>query len=550
MRAARIGGTSDAPVIKLDGAGQRHRERRPSASTSSPPTSTSTGAGSAPRMPTSRSRGSTIDERALTQFNAMLDGTTADHSLRSTRSPARPACTCRGKGGFVDGVWNGTIDDLFIDDTANINLQLDAPVAVMVSAERVQARCAVPARQGRAAVRRRRRGTRRAGTRAPTRTICRSARSPPDSRRRSSTRARSTPPRTRARRGGAPFIGEARIDLVDAAIRHKLASGRTDVITFGSGFFTLKAEPDADERGSAARRRAARPHLRAACAPIARAPTCIDWPMRGQLQMATGELGFITLYVPEIDRASGHFDADLDASPARSARRRASGVIKLSGAELDLYQLNLALRALEMEARIVSNKLEFSSTREGRRRHARELGQDRMARGPALRRDHARGREPARRRRARGAHRRLARSRLPHRRAATSSSRARSRCRWRASSPPISPTPCCRRRTKGWSGRPRRSKRIRSASRANHDDARRQRDHRNLRPLGAHHRQHHRAHAAGRADARHGRAAGEGRPVHGARAQARHRARPAHLQRRPARRSRRRHPRRQGISRT
>ena len=41
--------------------------------------------------------------------------------------------------------------------------------------------------------------------------------------------------------GGAPFVGEARVDLVDAAIRHKLASGRTDVINFGSGFVTLKA---------------------------------------------------------------------------------------------------------------------------------------------------------------------------------------------------------------------------------------------------------------------------------------------------------------------
>ena len=30
---------------------------------------------------------------------------------------------------------------------------------------------------------------------------------------------------------------------LDAAIQHKLASGRTDVITFGSGYLTLKAEP-------------------------------------------------------------------------------------------------------------------------------------------------------------------------------------------------------------------------------------------------------------------------------------------------------------------
>jgi len=86
----------------------------------------------------------------------------------------------------------------------------------------------------------------------------------------------------------------------------------------------------------------------------------LDWPLRGQLQMATGELGFITLYVPTIDRASGHFDANLSFG-GTLGKPTASGVVKLSGAELDLYQLNLALRALEMEARIVSNQLEFSS---------------------------------------------------------------------------------------------------------------------------------------------------------------------------------------------
>jgi hypothetical protein len=45
------------------------------------------------------------------------------------------------------------------------------------------------------------------------------------------------------------------------------------------------------------------------CAPIA--PRRISPAAARQLQMATGELGFITLYAPEIDRASGHFDANL-----------------------------------------------------------------------------------------------------------------------------------------------------------------------------------------------------------------------------------------------
>ena len=86
----------------------------------------------------------------------------------------------------------------------------------------------------------------------------------------------------------------------------------------------------------------------------------MDWPMRAQLQMATGELGFITLYVPDIDRAAGHFDANMSFD-GTLGQPRASGVIKLSNAELDFYQLNLAMRGLEAEARIVSNNLEFSA---------------------------------------------------------------------------------------------------------------------------------------------------------------------------------------------
>ena len=103
------------------------------------------------------SRGSTFDERELTQFNAVLDGTTAEHTFkrRRARRPG-PACTCRARAAFNDGVWNGTIGDLFIDDTANINLQLDTPVARHGERQGLQARRAVPARQGGAPVRRRR----------------------------------------------------------------------------------------------------------------------------------------------------------------------------------------------------------------------------------------------------------------------------------------------------------------------------------------------------------------------------------------------------------
>jgi translocation and assembly module TamB len=159
---------------------------------------------------------------------------------------------------------------------------------------------------------------------------------------------------------GAPFTGEARGDLVDAAIRHKLASGRTDVITFGSGYVTMRAEPD--HMTSELRLDAAERGLIVGRARMDRTGADMNaWPLRGQLQMATGELGFITLYLPEIDRAAGRFDANLTFG-GTVGRPSANGVLKLANAELDFYQLNLALRALEMEARIVSNSLEFTSS--------------------------------------------------------------------------------------------------------------------------------------------------------------------------------------------
>lgn len=298
-------------------------------------------------------------ERAVTQFNATLDGTTSDHKLRFDLLAGKTSAHLSGKGRFNDGTWNGTIGDLFIDDTQNINLQLDSPFTLSLSAKafkldpmclhgKIARLCADGAWND-------------AGW-----TLHADAHNLPIS-----TLTAGLTPKVEYEGtvnatakigavGGAPFTGDARLDLVDAAIRHKLASGRTDVITFGSGFFTLKADPaemNAEVRLDAAARGLISGRLNAQ----RNGDDMLRWPMRGQLQMATGELGFITLYVPDIDRAAGHFDANLSLD-GTLGEPNASGVVKLSDAEIDLYQLNLALRAVDAEARIVSNQLEFRGT--------------------------------------------------------------------------------------------------------------------------------------------------------------------------------------------
>jgi len=354
----RIGGTSDAPIIKLNaqGSGIQHEDVTVDRFTANIDLDWRGQRTSHADIAISRL---VVDQRALTQFNATLDGVTTDHKLKVDALAGKTALHLSGKGDFADGVWNGTISDLFIDDTENLNLQLDQPVVVMASAAagKVNSLCL----HGKIA--------RLCGGGEWNETGW-SARAEAHSLPIGTLTAGFTPKveyqgtlnatANLSASGGAPFVGDARVDLVDAAIRHKLASGRTDVITFGSGFVTLKAEPDhmnAELRLDAAARGLIAGRMRAERT----AADMMSWPVRGQLQMATGELGFITLYVPDIDRASGHFDANVDFS-GTLGEPSATGVIKLSRAELDLYQLNLALRELEMEARIVANSLEFSSS--------------------------------------------------------------------------------------------------------------------------------------------------------------------------------------------
>ena len=300
-----------------------------------------------------------VDKRSLTQFNATLDGTTTDHIIRADALAGKTSLHLSGKGGFANGLWRGTIGDLFIDDTANINLQLDTPVNLRVSAKdfKLDSLCMhgkVARLCGEATWNEAGWTARAEAQNLPISTL--TAGLTPNVEYQGAVNAKASASST----NGAPFVGEARVDLADAAIKHKLASGRTDVITFGSGFLTLKADPaqmNAEMRLDAAQRGLISGRMRAD-----RVTTnLMDSPMRGQLQMSTGELGFLTLYFPAVDRASGHFDANMNFEGTMGAPR-ASGVIKLSGAELDLYQLNLALRAVEAEARIVSNNLEFSST--------------------------------------------------------------------------------------------------------------------------------------------------------------------------------------------
>jgi len=354
----KIAGSSGAPLIKLDaqGADLEHGDTRLARLAANIDVDWRGQRVSHADVALSRLE---IGDRALTQFNAVMDGTTAEHKFKIDALAVKTSLHLSGSGAFAGDLWNARIADLFIDDTANINLKLDAPVNVTASSRsfKLEPLCLhgkIARLCGEGAWSEAGWNVHADGNNLPLSTL--SAGLTPRVEYQGTINATASISST----GGGPFVGTARADLADAAIRHRLASGRTDVISFGSGFVTLQAEPDhvsGELRLDAAARGLIAGRMRAE----RNTAQTMEWPLRGQLQMATGELGFITLYAPDVDRAAGHFDANLSFE-GTLGMPRASGIIKLSRAELDFYQLNLALRALEMEARLEANNLQFSST--------------------------------------------------------------------------------------------------------------------------------------------------------------------------------------------
>src|SRR5262249_11975891 len=83
-----------------------------------------------------------------------------------------------------------------------------------------------------------------------------------------------------------------------------------------------------------------------------------DMPLAGALHAETSELGLLSLYFPDIDRAAGALHADVNVAGTLGAPAF-SGVMKVSGGGLDLYQVNLGLRQVTPEAHLADAGLDF-----------------------------------------------------------------------------------------------------------------------------------------------------------------------------------------------
>ena len=162
--------------------------------------------------------------------------------------------------------------------------------------------------------------------------------------------------------GGAeqPVTGTLRAQLQDAVLSHKLVSNRIEHTRIGSGTLTVTATPAAVSADA----ELSEGEVGTLSARLDAQRSAAAWqamPLSGKLHAQTADLELLSLYFPDIDRAAGHLNADVNVTGTLGAPRLA-GVVKIADGELDLYQVNLRLRQVALEAHFTDTGLDFKGS--------------------------------------------------------------------------------------------------------------------------------------------------------------------------------------------
>jgi len=168
--------------------------------------------------------------------------------------------------------------------------------------------------------------------------------------------------------------GSVRADFADAALLWQRAGGKRDLLPLGSGSLLLESSDagiDGTLEVAAGERGRARGELRAtrvAAGGAASGERWQDMPLTATLRADSTALALLYLYVPEIDRSAGELSLDFIVGGTLGTPL-VNGVLRLENGELDFYQVNLALRDIRAEARLLDNGLVLeSSARAGKGR--------------------------------------------------------------------------------------------------------------------------------------------------------------------------------------
>ncbi|MFO7324253.1 MAG: translocation/assembly module TamB domain-containing protein [Pseudomonadota bacterium] len=161
-------------------------------------------------------------------------------------------------------------------------------------------------------------------------------------------------------RPGALPTGLISGHLVDARLRHRIGSNREQVMSLGTGTidanastetFSLRVGLDAGEAGS----------IQGRLDGERLGATWREHPIRGSLDARTDSLSLVDIYVVEIDRATGKLATRVDIG-GTLGQPIINGTLEIRDAALDLYQINLALRELALDAHFDNDALRLDGS--------------------------------------------------------------------------------------------------------------------------------------------------------------------------------------------
>ena len=157
---------------------------------------------------------------------------------------------------------------------------------------------------------------------------------------------------------GVPVTGNLRAQLRDAQLRHRLSNGREETLALGNGGVAVRAGADAFSlevglnAGEAGRILGRLDGQR-------NTESWRDHPIRGSLDADTLGLGLLDIYLGGIDRANGRILTKVDIG-GTLGQPTIEGTLQLRDAQIDIFQVNLSMRELSMDAKFNAESLTLS----------------------------------------------------------------------------------------------------------------------------------------------------------------------------------------------
>jgi translocation and assembly module TamB len=161
-------------------------------------------------------------------------------------------------------------------------------------------------------------------------------------------------------RPGSLPVGLVSGHLVDARLRHRIGSSREQVLSLGTGTidanastetFSVRVGLDAGEAGS----------IQGRLDGERLGATWRDHPIRGSLDARTDSLSLIDVYLVDIDRATGRLATRVDIG-GTLGEPTINGTLQIRDASLDIFQINLALRGLALDASFDATTLQLEGS--------------------------------------------------------------------------------------------------------------------------------------------------------------------------------------------